>query len=263
MRIISLRCNGLVSAVKEGLIDWIADKDADVVCLQDVRVREYKVIGDIRFYPKGFDSFYFEGEKETVGGVAILTRHKPKAVMRGLGSYELDREGRYIQADFEHFSVVSVLPPSPWEDKSNESRQVFIESLESWMRKIRKKRRHFIFCGDFGAASRTQDLEEWHKHNVSPGFRREDRLWLVKLIADVGYVDAYRQIFGNELAYSWFPDDKVFDMQNPGAWRTDLQLASVEIARRILAAGYASKQAFGDRIPLIVDYDLNIGDPDA
>ena len=33
--------------------------------------------------------------------------------MRGLGSYDLDRDGRYIQADFEHVSVVSLLPPSP------------------------------------------------------------------------------------------------------------------------------------------------------
>ena len=78
MRIISLRCNGLVSAVKQGLTEWLASKDADVVCLQDVRVREYKVINDTRFCPAGFVPFYFEGEDEEKGGVAIFTRHTPR-----------------------------------------------------------------------------------------------------------------------------------------------------------------------------------------
>ena len=172
MRIISLRCDGLISAVKQGLIEWITSKDADIICLQDVRVREYKVMGDSRFCPEGFDAFYFEGEDEEQGGVAIFTRHTPKAVMRGLGSYDLDRDGRYIQADFEHVSVVSLLPPSPTADPK-ELRATFLESLETWMRKIRKKRRHFIFCGDFGVAARTLDLEEWHQHNESPGFTKK------------------------------------------------------------------------------------------
>ena len=59
MRVISLRCDGLISAVKQGLIEWIASKDADIICLQDVRVREYKVMGDSRFCPEGFDDILF------------------------------------------------------------------------------------------------------------------------------------------------------------------------------------------------------------
>ncbi len=261
MRVISLRCNGLISAAKQGLIDWLASKDADVICLQDVRVREYKVIDDPRFCPEGFTPFYFEGEDEKRGGVAIWTRHTPKAVMRGLGSYQLDRDGRYIQADFDNVSVVSILPPAPWEGDPD-ARLSFTETLDGWMRKIRKKRRHFIFCGDFGVAARTLDLEEWHKHNDSPGFSKQDRQWLDGLLNEAGYVDAFRAVFSNEPAYSWFPDDTVFGMANPGAWRTDLQLVSQEISRRILAAGYVTKRPFDDRIPLIVDYELDLNDDD-
>ena len=123
-----------------------------------------------------------------------------------------------------------------------------------------KKRRHFIFCGDFGVAARTLDLEEWHQHNESPGFTKEDRHWINMLLNDIGYVDAFREVFTNEPAYSWFPRPEVFDMPNPGAWRTDLQLASLEISRRVLAAGYVSKRRFDDRVPLIVDYDISVSD---
>lgn len=259
MRVISLRCNGLVSAAKQGLIDWLTSKDADVICLQDVRVREYKVIDDARFCPEGFTPFYFEGEDEGRGGVAIWTRHTPKAVMRGLGSYHLDRDGRYIQADFDQVSIVSVLPPAPWESET-EHRAAFMESLEAWMRKIRKKRRHFIFCGDFGIAARTVDCEEWHKHNDTPGFTKEDRQWLDGLLTEAGYVDAYRSVFANEPAYSWFPEGPLSGIEQPGAWRTDLQLVSQELSRRVLAAAYVTKRPFDDRVPLMVDYDLSLED---
>jgi len=258
IRVISLRCNGLVSAVKQGLTEWLASKDADVICLQDVRVREYKVADDPRFCPDGFEPFYFEGEDESAGGVAIFTRHTPKAVMRGLGSYDFDRDGRYIQADFEHVSIVSILPPTPTDDPNN-LRNTFLESCETWMRKIRKKRRHFIFCGDFGVAARTIDLEEWHQHNDSPGFTKDDRQWIDTLLNEVGYADAFREVFTNEPAYSWYPSSDVFDMPNPGAWRTDLQLVSQEISRRVLSAGYVAKRPFDDRVPLIVDYDISVG----
>jgi exodeoxyribonuclease-3 len=64
------------------------------------------------------------------------------------------------------------------------------------MRKIRKKRRHFIFCGDFGVAARTLDLEEWHQHNGSPGLRKEDRQWIdTDYSMKSGYVDAFREVF--------------------------------------------------------------------
>ena len=47
-------------------------------------------------------------------------------------------------------------------------------------------------------------------------------------------------------------------MPNPGAWRTDLQLVSQEISRRVLAAGYVTKRPFDDRVPLVVDYDISL-----
>lgn len=263
MRLISLRVRGLVSAAKQGLIDWIASKDADIVCLQDIRVREYKIIDDPRFCPSGLSPFYFEGDEEHRGGVAIWTRATPKAVMRGLGGYDVDLDGRYIQADFDTVSIVSVLPPSPWEPDSAAQRQAFMEALAVWMKKTRKKRRHFIFCGDFGIAHRTLDLEEWHKHNESPGFRREDRAWLDEILTQHGYLDAFREVSATEAAYSWFPDQQVFGLANPGGWRTDLQLVSAELKRSIQSAAYVSKRPFDDRAPLIVDYDLDLEPPES
>ena len=38
MRIISLNVNGVKAAAERGLFDWLRTQDADVICLQDIRV---------------------------------------------------------------------------------------------------------------------------------------------------------------------------------------------------------------------------------
>ena len=36
MRIITINVNGIRSAARKGLFDWLARQDADVVCLQEI-----------------------------------------------------------------------------------------------------------------------------------------------------------------------------------------------------------------------------------
>jgi exonuclease III len=47
-------------AVKQGLTEWLGKQRCRrVICLQDVRVREYKVVDDPRFCPEGFEAILF------------------------------------------------------------------------------------------------------------------------------------------------------------------------------------------------------------
>jgi exodeoxyribonuclease-3 len=49
-RIITTNVNGIRAAEKKGFFDWIKTQDADVVCLQEIKVQEDQLDG--RFYPK-------------------------------------------------------------------------------------------------------------------------------------------------------------------------------------------------------------------
>jgi exodeoxyribonuclease-3 len=63
----------------------------------------------------------------------------------------------------------------------------------------------------------------------------------------------------NEPAYSWFPGEQVFEMPIQARWRTDLAISvSRKSQNACSTAGYVSKRLpFDDRVPLIVDYEID------
>jgi exodeoxyribonuclease-3 len=112
MRIISLCVDGIHQAAQRGLYDWLADQDADIICLQDLRAQEYELDGD-PFQLEGYFAYFFDSGIKHYNGVAIYTRQQPKALIYGLGfNTGVDMEGRYLQVDFEQISVGSLLAPS-------------------------------------------------------------------------------------------------------------------------------------------------------
>ncbi|MCV6625458.1 MAG: exodeoxyribonuclease III, partial [Cellvibrionaceae bacterium] len=59
MRIISLSVDGIHQAAQRGLYDWLAEQDADIVCLQDLRAQEYELDHDT-FHPEGYFAYFFD-----------------------------------------------------------------------------------------------------------------------------------------------------------------------------------------------------------
>jgi len=100
MRVITLNVQGLRQAAERGLFDWMVTQDADVVCLQDIREKDYQ-LDEPLFHPEGWHVYFFDAFEDGYGGTAIYSRHQPKAIMTGLGFSGCDFEGRFIQADFE------------------------------------------------------------------------------------------------------------------------------------------------------------------
>ena len=93
MRIITLNCNGIRSAARKGLFDWLGHQRADLLCLQETKAQEHQLDhGDFR--PAGFTGYYYDAEKKGYSGVAIFSRTEPDEIIRGFGVEEFDREGR-------------------------------------------------------------------------------------------------------------------------------------------------------------------------
>jgi len=61
MRVVSISVNGLEQAVGKGFFDWIAGQDADVICVQDHRMRAYEV-EDRQLVPEGYEAYFIDGE---------------------------------------------------------------------------------------------------------------------------------------------------------------------------------------------------------
>ncbi|MEO1878660.1 MAG: exodeoxyribonuclease III, partial [Methylococcales bacterium] len=111
MRIISLNANGIRAAERKGFFLWVAEQNADVICIQETKAQTSQLSADA-FWPKDYHCFYHDAEKKGYSGVALYCRQKPDQIIRGMGNAEFDCEGRYIEAIFGNLSVSSLYLPS-------------------------------------------------------------------------------------------------------------------------------------------------------
>ena len=120
MRIVSLNLNGIRSAAKKGVLDWLVKSGADVVCLQELKAQAAD-LGAEMINPDGYYGYFHYAETKGYSGVGVWSRRQPDAIIEGLGIPDIDCEGRYIEVRYGNLSVVSVYLPS---GSSGEHRQI-------------------------------------------------------------------------------------------------------------------------------------------
>ena len=109
-RIISLNANGIRAAARKGFFDWMANQDADVICIQETKAQEHQLTHE-QFKPDGYFCHYHDAEKKGYSGVAIYSKVKPKKIIEGIGMHDIDVEGRYLEFQFEKLSIISLSVP--------------------------------------------------------------------------------------------------------------------------------------------------------
>lgn len=255
MRVISISVDGIHQAKDRGLFDWLASQDAEVICLQDLRARAVELEDAAEFQLKDYFAYFFDAHDEHSNGVAIYTRHAPKAIMFGFGlpSGE-DMNGRYLQADFERLSIVSLLAPAGGDDASEqEAKMEFLKGLQNHLLKISRKRRDYIICANLHIAHRAIDVENPDSHHAETGFLEEERQWLDQLYGDIGYGDAFRYGNADVDEFSWWPSGQI---GKGDGWRTDTQIVSRQLIPQVEYAVIYKAQTFSSHGPVILDYDL-------
>lgn len=255
MRIISLHVNGLKKAAEQGLFEWLNEEQADVVCIQNTLDREYK-LPDSVLYPDGYNGYFFEGETDDYSGVAIYTRELPKAIMTGLGFPACDFQGRYIQADFEHVSIGSILFPKEDAFHSLEDKLAFQQEFLNHLKKTRRKRRDFIFCGNFEAAHKTIDVADWRQQQDQSGFLLEERAFLDQVFGPVGFVDAFREANFGENQFTYWPNEEA-RRRNSEGFRFDYQICTPDLRQFVVESKIMKNQIFSNHAPVLVEYEFD------
>jgi exodeoxyribonuclease III len=254
MRIISLNANGIRSAAQKGFFRWLAGQGAEIVCLQETRAQEHQ-IPDEMFRPAGYHCYYLDAVRPGYSGVAIYSRTRPERIIRGFGSAEFDPEARYIEAVFAGLSVASVYMPS---GSSSELRQEakyrFLDEFADFLRRIRKRSREYVFCGDWNIAHKEIDLKNWRANRKNSGFLPEERAWMDEVFGPWRFVDAFRVVDPRPDRYTWWSNRGRARENNVG-WRIDYQVVTPGLAGRVTAADIYTGERFSDHAPLILDYD--------
>jgi exodeoxyribonuclease-3 len=254
MRVISLNVNGLRSAANKGLFEWMRRQEPDVVCLQEIRAEIHDLPRRARA-PRGWSAHFHSAQKKGYGGVAIYARREPDRVEATNVCDELHQEGRYLQADFGKLSVVSLYLPS---GSSGPIRQAakfrFLEHFTRHLIALKKQKRELLIAGDFNIAHREIDLENFRGNRKSSGFLPEERAWLDRVYGELGWVDAFRKVNGEERHYTFWSNRGQAWKKNVG-WRIDLQITTPGLAERVERTAIYKRKRFSDHAPLTIDYD--------
>jgi len=263
LRVISINVNGIRSAAGKGLYPWMARQRADIVCLQELKAHELDI-------PRAFARarsarpYFACATRKGYSGVALLSRQEPLNVTCGFGSAEFDAEGRYLQADFDSLSVISVYFPSGSSSPDRQQAKYrFLDQFEPVMRRLTRGGREVILCGDINIAHTPMDLKNWRSNQKNSGFLPEERAWLTRVYSQ-GWVDVYRRLHpaAAESGYTWWSNRGQAWAKNVG-WRIDLQIATPGVAATATAASVYKRRRFSDHAPLTVDYEWELGAPPA
>ncbi len=258
MRVITLNVNGIRAAARKGLFEWLPAQNADLICLQETKAQIHQ-LEDPVFTPAGYHCEYFDALKKGYSGVALFSRHAPKKIIRGFGSAEFDPEGRYLEMQFEGLSVVSLYMPS---GSSSEQRQQakfrFLNSFMPHLKRLRRRRREYILCGDWNIAHRKIDLKNWRGNQKNSGFLPEERAWMDELFEGVRFVDAFRVVDPNPERYTWWSNRGQAWAKNVG-WRIDYQVITPGLKEQVASASIYTQTRFSDHAPLTMDYHYDLG----
>ncbi len=256
MQITTFNCNGIRAAERKGFFNWLAQKQPDVLCLQETKAQEHQLTANEAFFPDGYYCEFFDAEKKGYAGTAIMSRRKPDRVIRGLGWPVADSEGRYIQADFGNLSVISLYMPS---GSSGEHRQAikfeFLDQFEQVLQKFRDDGREYIICADWNICHKEIDLKNWKANQKNSGFLPEERAWLDRIYDELGFVDAFRLVNQEAEQYSWWSNRGQARAKNVG-WRLDYHVITPGLVSKVGPAEIHTTDNFSDHAPVTQQFDL-------
>lgn len=260
MRIISINTNGIRSAAKKGLFDWLRTVDADYVCIQETKAQIEDLAGDDTFAPAGYFAYFRSAVKKGYSGVAIYSKQEPDAVLDTLGEAEFDDEGRYLELRHGNLSVVSLYLPSGSSGPERQaSKDRFLAYFLPKLREWKASGRDYVICGDWNIAHTKIDIKNWRSNQKNSGFLPHERAWLDELFGalpdGLGWVDGFRSLHPEMEgeAYSWWSNRGNAYANNVG-WRIDYQIVTPSMASRITAAHIYKGVKFSDHAPVVIDY---------
>lgn len=250
-KLISWNVNGLRSCMGKGFMDFFDSVDADIFCLQEIKLSE----GQIEWNKENYYSYWNYAEKKGYSGTAVFSKEKPLSVKYGIGIDEHDHEGRVITLDFENFYMVTVYTPNSQRELTRlEYRMKWEDDFRNFLNELRKTK-PVVVTGDMNVAHKEIDLKNPKTNRKNAGFTDEERQKMTELL-DSGFIDTFRYFYPDaEQRYSWWSYMFKSREKNAG-WRIDYFLASKELEDRLISAEIHDEVLGSDHCPIELVIDL-------
>lgn len=257
MKIISLNVNGLRSAIRKGLITWLVEQKADVICLQEIKVTPEEIPAE-KALLSHYHAYFYPAQKKGYSGVAVYSLRKPDQVHYGLGWEPCDEEGRYLQLDFADLSIASIyLPSGSAGPHRQEKKFLFMDKFLNNLKIMKKTGRDFILCGDWNIVRSEYDIKNWKSNQKNSGCLPEERDWMNQLCQKEGFIDGFRHLYPEKIQYSWW-SQRGQAYANDVGWRIDYQIITPAIAAQLRSMEILRLPKFSDHAPVIGIYERDV-----
>ena len=215
------------------LLEWLAEKSPDVVCLQETKLEDHNFPRQ-EIEAAGYQ-VAFSGQK-TYNGVALLSRSAPEDVVCG-NPHFADPQKRLIAATVDGIRVVCAYIPNGQAVGSDKYayKLEWLKALETWLGEQLASHPHVVLAGDFNIAPDDRDVHNpaaWEGQILCSLPEREAFGRLLTL----GMKDSFRLFEQPEKSFSWW-DYRMLGFQKNQGLRIDHILLSEALAVRCIAAG--------------------------
>jgi exodeoxyribonuclease III len=249
MKIATWNVNG-IRAREAQLLEWLADEQPDVLCLQEIKASLAQVPGALAALDDYWNLWH-----GGAGGYSGVSLHLRKERFAGEPVFEhppFDMETRMVQAEVDGIVFASVYIPNGGKDYA--AKLAFLRHMADYVAEIHDSGRRLVLCGDMNITREDRDV---HPSQFKPGMigaRPDERALFEQMIAH-DLVDVARTLDpDNDRLFTWWPFWRAARQRNLG-WRLDYVFVSAPIARAARESHVRREVGTSDHGPVVVLLD--------
>ena len=245
MKLVSWNVNGLRACLKKGFVESVAALDADVICLQEIKMSPEHYTEVL----PGYEAIFNSAEKKGYSGTAVLSRVPMLSHTFGIGVDEHDHEGRVITCEFEDLYLVCCYTPNSQNElRRLDYRMRWEDDFRAYLKKL-DETKPVVLCGDLNVAHEEIDLKNPKTNHFNAGVTDQERGKFSELLG-AGFIDTFRYFYPDRTgAYSWWSYIGGARSRNAG-WRIDYFVVSQRLKERLASASIHDQIMGSDHCPV-------------
>jgi len=220
-----------IRARSQRLAEWLAERQPDVVCLQELKIAETD-FPHLELLSSGYHAVL--SGQQSWNGVAVIAKERPEIVMRELPGAE-EAGARFVVAKVLGMEVASVYIPNG-KTVAHADYKLKLAWLESLATHIESRAKSggdvpLLVAGDFNVCP--TDLDSYggarFKGHI---FHTDEERALIARLRGAGLIDLYRSKYPDTMSFSWW-DYRAGQFHKNEGMRLDMLFASASLAERV------------------------------
>ena len=250
MKIVTFNINGIKARLPR-LIEYLAEQQPDVVCLQELKTSD-ETFPEADIRAAGYGAIW-HGQKSW-NGVAVLAKgQNPVERQRGLAGEPEDEHSRYLEAEVNGVTIASLYLPNgnPQPGPKFDYKLRWIDRLRARALELLAQETPVVLAGDYNVIPNDDDTYSVRAMQDDALMQPESRAGFRALVAQ-GWTDALRTRYPSGGVWTFW-DYQAGAWQRDAGFRIDHLLLSPIAADRLVDAGvdkdYRAREKASDHAP--------------